>query len=125
MYQVIDTIIRNPADKTKVKLVFCNVSERDIILKDQLDKWAKDPRVTVSYVLDKAPAGWKGGAGFVNQKMLSTLLPAPAPGNMVYVCGPPGMMASVSGNKKSPSDQGDLTGILADMGFTKEQVFKF
>jgi cytochrome-b5 reductase len=44
---------------------------------------------------------------------------------MVYVCGPPGMMASVSGNKKSPSDQGDLTGILADMGFTKEQVFKF
>jgi cytochrome-b5 reductase len=45
--KVMDAIVRNPADKTKVTLVFCNQTEKDIILKDQLDKWAKDPRVTV------------------------------------------------------------------------------
>lgn len=125
MYQVIDAIIRNPADKTKVKVVFCNVTEADIILKNQLDTWAKDPRVTINYVLDKPPKGWTGGVGYLNKKMLTSYLPAPSPANMVYVCGPPPMMNSVSGGKKSPSDQGDLTGLLAEMGYTKEQVFKF
>mmetsp|Transcript_64492 Transcript_64492/g.104365 ORF Transcript_64492/g.104365 Transcript_64492/m.104365 type:complete len:312 (-) Transcript_64492:1249-2184(-) len=125
MYQVIDAIVRNPADKTKVKLVFCNVAQEDIILKGQIDQWAQDPRVTVTYVLDKPPAGWQGGAGYLNQKMLKAWLPAPSADNMVYVCGPPPMMISVSGNKKSPADQGELSGLLADMGYTKEQVFKF
>jgi len=40
------------------------------------------------------------------QNMLKAWLPAPSADNMVYVCGPPPMMISVSGNKKSPADQG-------------------
>jgi len=125
MYQVIDAIVRNPADKTKVKLVFCNVTQEDIILKGQIDQWAQDPRVSVTYVLDKPPAGWQGGAGYLNQKMLGAWLPAPSPDNMVYVCGPPPMMNSVSGPKKSAAEQGELAGMLAAMGYSKEQVFKF
>ena len=35
---------------------------------------------------------------------------------------PPGMYTAVSGGKKSPTDQGDLTGILQKLGYDKEQV---
>jgi len=127
MYQVLDAIVRNPVDKTKVTLVFCNQTEKDIILKNQLDQWALDPRVTVHYVLDKAPAGWKGGAGYLTPDMLKQYLPSPAPGNMIYVCGPPPMYQAVCGPKKqgTPGMQGELSGFLADMGYKQEQVFKF
>lgn len=49
---------------------------------------------------------------------------------MVFVCGPPGMMKAVSGDKvrdevKKTMTQGPLTGILKDLGYTETQVFKF
>ena len=125
MYQVIDNIVRNPADKTKVSLVFMNVSEKDIILKDKLDAWSRDPRVTVHYVVDKPSPGWTGDVGYFNQAMAAKYLPAPSPDTMIYVCGPPPLMESVSGKKNSPADQGELSGVLAKMGYSKEQVFKF
>jgi hypothetical protein len=43
----------------------------------------------------------------------------------VFVCGPPGMMELISGNKKSPKDQGELKGILKELGYSPEQVYKF
>ena len=36
--------------------------------------------------------------------------------------GRPGFYAAVSGTKKSPKDQGELGGFLAELGYTKEQV---
>lgn len=41
MLQVVEGILSNPADKTKVSLVFANNEERDILLKDRLDALAK------------------------------------------------------------------------------------
>jgi len=35
------------------------------------------------------------------------------------------MYKAVSGEKKSPTDQGELTGILQKLGYDKEQVFPF
>jgi hypothetical protein len=35
---------------------------------------------------------------------------------------PPGMYKAVSGMKKSPSDQGELSGILQKLGYDKDQV---
>jgi hypothetical protein len=35
---------------------------------------------------------------------------------------PPGMYEAVSGKKKSPSDQGELSGILQRLGYDKDQV---
>ena len=35
---------------------------------------------------------------------------------------PPGMYNAVSGGKKSPTDQGELTGILQKLGYDKDQV---
>ena len=126
MLQVIDAIARNPADKTEVRLVYCNVAESDIILRDKLDAIAaKHPNIKVYYVLDKPPRFWRGGAGFVTADLLKAQLPPPGPATAVYVCGPPGMMASVCGSKAPDYSQGEVDGHLKALGYTKEQVFKF
>jgi cytochrome-b5 reductase len=50
----------------------------------------------------------------------------PKEGNVkIFVCGPPGLYKAVSGGKKSPTDQGELSGILQKLGYDKEQVYKF
>lgn len=41
------------------------------------------------------------------------------------MCGPPGMYKAISGGKKSPQDQGELAGYLNDLGYSKDQVYKF
>lgn len=35
---------------------------------------------------------------------------------------PPAMYKAVSGGKKSPTDQGELSGILEKLGYSKDQV---
>ena len=40
MLQVIEEVLRNPADKTKLSLVFGNVTQDDILLKSRIDALA-------------------------------------------------------------------------------------
>ncbi|RPA80632.1 ferredoxin reductase-like protein [Ascobolus immersus RN42] len=129
MYQLIRAVFNNPEDKTAVTLVLGNVSEDEILLKKELDHLATTypRRFTVKYLLDKAAKdeGW-ATTGYVTKEILKTVLPEPGSKNQkIFVCGPPGMYAAVSGGKVSPTDQGDLTGILKELGYTKEDVFKF
>lgn len=58
------------------------------------------------YVLDKAPAKWAGGVGYVTKDIIQKHLPAPSEDSIVFVCGPPPMMKAISGPKVSPKDQG-------------------
>ena len=127
MLQVIDAILSNPADKTKVSLVFANVTEEDILLKPKIDALAEAhaDRFDVLYVLDRPPSVWTGGAGFITAAMLSARLPPPGEKNKIFVCGPPGMMKVVSGEKVSPKDQGEVLGHLKTLGYDKDMVFKF
>jgi NAD(P)H-flavin reductase len=59
MYQVIRAILDDPDDPTEVALVFANKSPRDIMLRPQLDRWARDrPNFKVWYVVSNiAPGG--------------------------------------------------------------------
>ena len=67
-----------------------------------------------------------GGAGFIGKDLLKTVLPEPKEDNIkIFVCGPPGLYKAISGPKVSPKDQGELTGILKELGYTKDQVYKF
>ncbi|KAG2499807.1 hypothetical protein HYH03_002103 [Edaphochlamys debaryana] len=130
MLQVIDTVLANPADKTQLSLVYANMTEADIILKDKIDALAaKHPdRFKVYYVVDKPSWGglmWKGGVGYMTKDMLSKNLPAASKDSLVMVCGPPGMMEAVSGNKAPDYSQGEVKGLLKDLGFDSSNVFKF
>lgn len=74
MLQVVKAIIRGrqtAGDRTEVDLIFANVTEKDILLKEDLDALAaEDKGFRVHYVLDKPSAGWTGGVGFVTAEMI-------------------------------------------------------
>ncbi|KAI9047673.1 hypothetical protein LZ554_008384 [Drepanopeziza brunnea f. sp. 'monogermtubi'] len=129
MYQVARAIFNNPDDKTKVTLVFANVTEEDILLKKELAELENTypQRFRAFYVLDKPAKGWTGGSGYITKELLKTVLPEPKEENIkIFVCGPPPLYKAISGVKKSPSDQGELDGsILEQLGYKKDQVYKF
>jgi cytochrome-b5 reductase len=128
MYQLMRQIFNNPDDKTKVTLVFGNVTEQDILLKQEFEHLENTypQRFRAFYVLDSPPEKWQQGKGFITKELLKTVLPEPKEENIkVFVCGPPGLYKALSGPKKSPKDQGELEGVLKELGYTKEQVYKF
>lgn len=59
------------------------------------------------------------------QDMLKQHLPHPGPDSLVLVCGPPGMMGALSGDKLPDKSQGPLTGLLKELGFDESNVYKF
>lgn len=81
MLQVVKAIIKGRAagDKTEVDLIFANVTEKDILLREDLDALAKeDPGFRVHYVLDQPPEGWTGGVGYVTADMITVRVYAAA-----------------------------------------------
>ena len=128
MWQVAQAIFRNPEDKTKVTLVFANVSEDDILLKKEFEDLENTypQRFRAFYVLDNPPDRWTQGKGRITKEILKTVLPEPkVEGIKLFVCGPPPFYAAISGGKMSPQDQGELSGYLKELGYSKDQVFKF
>ncbi|KAK6539357.1 NADH-cytochrome b5 reductase [Orbilia ellipsospora] len=128
MYQLIRQIFKNKDDNTKVTLVFGNIAEEDILLRRELAALENEypRRFRAFYTLDNPPKEWVGNKGVITKQLLKQVLPEPKTENIkVFVCGPPGMMKAVSGEKKSPKDQGALSGILKDLGYDQEQVYKF
>lgn len=98
MLQIIRAIQRGRTlgDKTKVDLIFANVNPDDILLKEDIDKVAKeDPNFKVYYVLNNPPEGWTGGVGFVTPDMIKKHLPAPGPDMKLLMCGPPPMISAM------------------------------
>lgn len=91
MFQIIQHALTLPNDKTKITLIFSNVSEKDILVKETLDKWAADhkDRLKVVYALDKGDENWKGETGFVTLDLIKKhLAPPTAEGKVqVLVCG--------------------------------------
>lgn len=128
LYQVLQDVANDPKDTTKVSLYFANRTPDDILLRKDIDRLvAKKPdQLSVTYFVDEADEDWKGETGYISKEFLKkNLFKATDENVKVFVCGPPPMYKALSGGKKSPSDQGELEGALKDLGFTKEQVFKF
>lgn len=136
-YQIVQEVLRHAdQDNTKVSMIFANRSPQDIIMKDKLDKLSElyPNQFNVYYSIDQdpnneAPANVKG-RGYVTPEMIREAgFPQPSSQDddsiLIGVCGPPKFMQALSGEKKSKSDQGELTGILKDMGYSEKNVFKF
>lgn len=98
MLQILKAIHRDrPADKTRVDLIYANVNQDDILLKDELLTLTRtDPRIFVYFVLNNPPPLWSGGKGFVTDELVKRWLPPPtAPRTKILVCGPPPMVAAM------------------------------
>ncbi|KAI0522434.1 hypothetical protein KFK09_004813 [Dendrobium nobile] len=126
MVQVVKAILKNPDDKTQVSLIYANVSPDDILLKAELDRLAASyPNFKVFYTVDKPSKSWRGGAGFISSDMILKGLPGPSEDTLILVCGPLGLMNHISGDKAKDRSQGELSGLLKDLGYTEEMVYKF
>ncbi|GHJ85193.1 hypothetical protein NliqN6_1595 [Naganishia liquefaciens] len=127
MYQMITHSLELPGDNTKWTLMFANVTEKDILLKERWDKLAKQhpDRFQVVYSLDKPPYFWRGEKGYITKDMIQKYIPqSNAKDVKFFVCGPPGQYAAVCGPKDGMK-QGEIKGALGELGYDNDHVFKF
>ncbi|KAF9887014.1 hypothetical protein FE257_010630 [Aspergillus nanangensis] len=122
MYQLIRAICEDPGDKTQISLLYANNTEDDILMRKELDGFAKNhpDKFKVQYVLSHADDTWKGHRGFVNAEIITTHLAAVAPQNKVLLCGPPPMINAMK-NILQPMGWA-MPGAVAKAG---DQVFLF
>ena len=115
MLQIMNAILKNKRDPTKVKLLYANQTKDDILLHDMLQEMVAKhgDRVEIHYTLDRPPADWKGFRGFVTEEMLLKCMPKASEASVVLMCGPPVMIdRAVSPN-------------LENLGFDKSQMLAF
>ncbi|KAF8581700.1 cytochrome-b5 reductase [Ramaria rubella] len=128
LYQILTFALSDKSNKTKFKLIFANVTEKDILLREEFDELKKKHPDTfdVVYVLDKPEKNWKGESGFVTKAVVKKhVSPASNAQKLkVFICGPPGQVAAIAG-KKDGMKQGELGGILKELGYNSDQVYKF
>lgn len=127
LYQLLHEITKNPNDKTKVDLFYGSLTTDDILMKKEIDKIAAEHKdqVNIHYFVDKPSSDWTGHTGYISKEFLKENLPTPSSDSKIFVCGPPPLYKAISGPKTSPTDQGEVTGALAELGYSKEHVFKF
>lgn len=136
LYQLAHHIVNNTEDKTKVDLIYGNKTPNDILLKQELDSLhEKYPdKFTVTYFVDSKDNANDAGnidtdpklhLGYISKDFLTTSIAKANENTHLFVCGPPPFMKTFSGEKKSPREQGELVGMLKELGYTGEQVFKF
>ncbi|KAK4141774.1 uncharacterized protein C8A04DRAFT_13813 [Dichotomopilus funicola] len=130
MWQVIRAICEDERDTTEVSLVYANRSEGDILMRGELERYARryPGNLKVFYLVDREPPageehGLKGleyGVGYVTKEVLKQRLPAPGEDVQVMVCGPPGMVEAA---KRGLVELGfEKPGVSAKM---EDQVFCF
>jgi cytochrome-b5 reductase len=114
MLQVIKEILKYEDDTTQVTLLFGNITELDIILKQMIDELVeKNPRFKVYYVLNEPPTGWTQGVGFITKQMIQEHLPAPGENMQVLMCGP------------LPMTNGMTKILKEELGFERKHYFTF
>ena len=136
-----------PEEKPRVHLLFINHTSKDILGKDEIEELAREHPdhffVTHSFTrpedddetIGECPVGSKFATGRGDAALAKKALPKPSPGEtMVLVCGRDGFVAHWAGpvtrapttdGSKGPKIQGPLLGVLAEAGFTADQVFKY
>ncbi|KAJ5504589.1 Cytochrome b5 [Penicillium fimorum] len=105
MYQLIRAICDDKADTTKMSLLYANNTEEDILLRKELDDFARENphKFSVQYVLSQAGEDWTGHRGFVSQDLIQTYLAPADEDNKMLLCGPPPMINAM---KKTLTDLG-------------------
>jgi cytochrome-b5 reductase len=116
--------------KPKVTLLYGSQHYGDILGSPLLDAWARDypDQLEVVHALSDEPEGssWLGKRGVMDRELLENhLLQDGTDANddtLILVCGPPPMYHALCGSR---DEQDTVSGILGEMGYTSEQVYKF
>lgn len=127
MIQALHAILGDAKNQIKVSMLYGSKVASDILGNEMLTKWASafSDKLTVAHVLSDEPedSGWRGARGYINKDLVENHLPAPSLGDdaIIFVCGPPPMYDAICGSR----GEDDVKGLLAEMGYTKDQVYKF
>jgi len=114
MLQVIKEILKYEDDHTQITLLFGNITELDIILREMIDDLvAKNPRFKAYYVLNEPPEGWTQGVGFITKQMIQEHLPAAADDMNILMCGP------------LPMTNGMTKILKEELGYERKHYFVF
>lgn len=97
-YSIIKAVCTTEKDNTKIRLLFANKTEDDILLRKELDEYARKfpHKFKVWYILDSPPPRWQFGSGRIDKNLLQQRLPGPnGDESKILVCGPPGMQKAM------------------------------
>lgn len=127
MYQLIQGALKNSEDKTKITLVFGVNTEKDLVLREELEGFKKQypERFETVYTISDGKSEEKGfEKGRITEGLLKKVMKIEGSGEnvKVFVCGPPAMETALIG---SNGWFGGRKGILGELGYTKDQIFKF
>ncbi|XP_067882975.1 cytochrome b5 reductase 4 [Heterodontus francisci] len=114
MIKIINFTLKIPSLR-KIRLMFFNKKERDILWRDQLSQLAsKDKRFEVEYILSEPHPEWAGKRGKIEMSLCSEFLTGRAEElkTLVCVCGP-----------TSFTDQ--AVGFFKQLGFNHEEIHAF
>lgn len=131
MYQALLPLLQTPGDTTKVRLIFGNRDENDILLKSELDKMAADhpDRLEITYVVGETAndssalaRGWQGEVGWVDEDKLKRFAFPPAAGTVVWICGVDDLYKSLAGGRLTKGIKAGSA--LHNLGYTEEMVWR-
>lgn len=126
MYQLIQGILNNPDDRSKIKLIFGVNTDKDLVLKKELDAFEqKFPgRLQVVYRVSDPVEGSPFTKGRVDKELLEKELlgPKDSKTTKIFLCGPPAMEAAIFGSKGWTSSQ---KGVLEELGYAADRIHKF
>lgn len=133
IYSLTKGILSNPADKTRIRLLWGVNGTRDIVLKSELEELEKQypDRLHVTYAVSGSEAAAdapslgdesKYRKGYVDKSLLQEAIEQCQKGNWgdekgqkVFLCGPPKMEDALAGKQ----------GVLAELGVQKKEVHRF
>jgi len=141
-----DNTATTPSEITRsatqqVALLYGSRTYDDILAKELVDSWAASTsteqskemcRFSVTHVLSHEPAdapcfaraiGHNLERGHINRELIEKTFPGPDAGKdvIIFVCGPPPMYAALCG----PREEKEVGGLLAEIGYSSDQVNKF
>ncbi|XP_037615931.1 NADH-cytochrome b5 reductase 3 [Sebastes umbrosus] len=94
MLQLITDVMKDPQDQTVCYLLFANQTEKDILLRPELEEIQVNhpDRFKLWFTLDRAPEDWEYSQGFISEDMVREHLPPPSDDSLILMCGPPPMI---------------------------------
>lgn len=131
MFQALHPLLTTAGDKTKIHLIYGNLSPDDIMLKAELDQLAtsKPDRLKVTYVVgatadDKSAAekyGWTGEMGWIDEEKVKRLAFPPSADTVVWICGVDDMYKSLAGSRAAALKAGS---VLHTLGYTEDMIWR-
>ncbi|GAQ40300.1 NADH-cytochrome B5 reductase [Aspergillus niger] len=98
IYQLIKGILKNPQDRTKLTLVFGVNSEEDLLLKEELDRYATEFPERFNYIYTVSRPKEENSpyrTGYIDEELLRSTFRESTQNTKVFICGPPAMEDSL------------------------------